>query len=85
MRWNDVSQFQFIVGNPPYITYSELAKDEQKYVKENFNTCVKGKFDYCYAFIEKSIKALAQDGNRDMLQCRDCLQRKHSVKRRYEV
>lgn len=62
MRWNDVSQFQFIVGNPPYITYSELAKDEQKYVKENFNTCVKGKFDYCYAFIEKSIKALAQDG-----------------------
>lgn len=62
LRWNDVSQFQFIVGNPPYITYSELAKDEQKYVKENFNTCVKGKFDYCYAFIEKSIKALAQDG-----------------------
>ena len=38
LRWNDVSQFQFIVGNPPYITYSELAKDEQKYVKENFNT-----------------------------------------------
>ena len=27
LRWNDVSQFQFIVGNPPYITYSELAKD----------------------------------------------------------
>lgn len=62
LRWNDVSRFQFIVGNPPYITYSELEKDEQKYVKENFNTCVKGKFDYCYAFIEKSIKALAQDG-----------------------
>ena len=62
MRWNNVSQFQFIVGNPPYITYSELAKDEQNYVKKNFNTCVKGKFDYCYAFIEKSIGALAQDG-----------------------
>lgn len=62
LRWNDVLQFQFIVGNPPYITYSELAKDEQKYVKKNFNTCVKGKFDYCYAFIEKSIEALAQDG-----------------------
>ena len=62
LRWNDVSQFQFIVGNPPYITYSELAKDEQKYVKENFNTCVKGKFDYCYAFIENAIQYLDSNG-----------------------
>lgn len=62
LRWDDTLQFQFIVGNPPYITYSELAKSEQKYVRENFSTCVKGKFDYCYAFIEKSIKTLAQDG-----------------------
>ena len=62
LRWNVALQFQFIVGNPPYITYSELNKDEQKYVKETFETCVKGKFDYCYAFIEKSIKSLTQDG-----------------------
>jgi len=62
LRWDAMSQFQFIVGNPPYITYSELGKDEQKFVKENFETCVKGKFDYCYAFIEKSIKSLAPDG-----------------------
>lgn len=62
LRWNSGLQFQFIVGNPPYITYSELKKDEQEYVKENFQTCEKGKFDYCYAFIEKSIKSLAQDG-----------------------
>lgn len=62
LRWNATLQFQFIVGNPPYITYSELRKEEQRYVKENFATCVKGKFDYCYAFIEKSIKLLARDG-----------------------
>lgn len=62
LRWDEAIQFQFIVGNPPYITYSELKKDEQKYVKETFQTCEKGKFDYCYAFIEKSIKSLAQDG-----------------------
>lgn len=62
LRWDDTSDFQYIVGNPPYITYSELKKDEQKYVKETFETCEKGKFDYCYAFIEKSIKSLAQDG-----------------------
>lgn len=62
LRWDFALQFQFVVGNPPYITYSELKKDEQRYVKENFETCVKGKFDYCYAFIEKSIKSLAHDG-----------------------
>lgn len=62
LRWNETIQFQFIVGNPPYITYRELEADEQQYVKTTFETCVKGKFDYCYAFIEKSIKSLAQDG-----------------------
>lgn len=62
LRWNCTIRFQFVVGNPPYITYSELKKDEQKYVKENFQTCVKGKFDYCYAFIEKSIKSLTENG-----------------------
>lgn len=67
LRWNVALQFQFIVGNPPYITYSELKKNEQKYVKETFETCVKGKFDYCYAFIEKSIKSLAQDGKMSYL------------------
>lgn len=62
LRWNEACDFQFVVGNPPYITYSELDKDEQQYVKENFTTCEKGKFDYCYAFIEKSVRCLAKDG-----------------------
>ena len=62
LRWNVALQFQFIVGNPPYITYSELKKEEREFVKSSFETCAKGKFDYCYAFIEKSIKSLAQAG-----------------------
>ncbi len=62
LRWNENMIFEFIVGNPPYITYSELKKEEQRYVKENFITCQKGKFDYCYAFIEKGIQSLTQDG-----------------------
>lgn len=67
LRWNLTQQFQFIVGNPPYITYSELKKEEQQYVKSEFATCVKGKFDYCYAFIEKSIKSLAKNGKMSYL------------------
>lgn len=67
LRWKVAVKFQFIIGNPPYITYRELTKDEQEYVKKNFNTCVKGKFDYCYAFIEKSINELSQDGKMSYL------------------
>lgn len=67
LRWDEDIQFQYIVGNPPYITYSELKKKEQLYLKNNFETCVNGKFDYCYAFIEKSIKSLADDGKMSYL------------------
>lgn len=55
-------QFDFIVGNPPYIAYSDLPGEVQEYVKRHFETCRKGKFDYCYAFIEKSYKLLSAGG-----------------------
>lgn len=67
LKWDTTIKFQYIVGNPPYITYSELKEEEQTFVKSNFTTCVKGKFDYCYAFIEKSIKSLANDGKMSYL------------------
>lgn len=55
-------KFSYIVGNPPYITYSEIHREEREYVKENFITCQEGKFDYCYAFIEKSLLSLKRNG-----------------------
>ena len=67
LKLNTDIKFQYIVGNPPYITYSELKEEEQLFVKNNFVTCVKGKFDYCYAFIEKSIKSLSNDGKMSYL------------------
>ena len=48
-------RFDFIVGNPPYITYQELNNLDRIFLKNNFISCKKGKFDYCYAFIEKSL------------------------------
>lgn len=53
LKWEPDRKFDFIVGNPPYITYQELDEENRSYVRNNFITCEKGKFDYCYAFIEK--------------------------------
>lgn len=55
-------QFDFIVGNPPYITYSELSLTERVFLKKTYETCKQGKFDYCYAFIEHSINSLSNKG-----------------------
>ncbi len=55
-------KFQFIIGNPPYITYRNLDIATRKFLKENFKVCSKGTPDYYYAFIELSIKMLSEDG-----------------------
>lgn len=55
LRYNLKMRFDFIVGNPPYITYQELNNMDRSFLKNNFSSCKKGKFDYCYAFIEKSL------------------------------
>jgi methylase of polypeptide subunit release factors len=54
--------YDFIIGNPPYIAYPDLDEETRKYVRDNFKTCKKGKFDYCYAFIEKSYELLTNGG-----------------------
>lgn len=56
------NKFDYIVGNPPYITYHDLTIEQREYVKDNFISCQEGRFDYCYAFIEKSIKSLSATG-----------------------
>jgi len=67
LRWKCTERFQFVVGNPPYITYQELSEKERSFVRKKFETCEKGKFDYCYAFIEKSIDCLDCDGKMSYL------------------
>lgn len=62
LKWEEKIQFEFVIGNPPYITYSELKPSVQKYLKKHFKSCKVGKFDYCYAFIEKSLESLSQNG-----------------------
>lgn len=65
--WKPEIKFSYIIGNPPYITYSEIKKNARKDLKNNFISCSKGKFDYCYAFIEKSINELEDNGKMSYL------------------
>ena len=62
LKMEDRGRYDFIVGNPPYITYSELKEEDQEYLRKRFSSCKKGKVDYCYAFLEKSLDSLSADG-----------------------
>ncbi len=66
--WGDILtrpfkiKFDYIVGNPPYISYQNLEEEVREYIKREYSTCRKGKPDYCYAFIENAIQYLAVGG-----------------------
>ncbi|PJN89653.1 DNA methyltransferase [Bacillus sp. mrc49] len=62
LRYDLEGKMDFIVGNPPYIMYQGLNLEDRVFIKQNFTSCCQGKFDYCYAFIEKSIKELSNIG-----------------------
>ena len=62
LKSKDAVKYDFIVGNPPYITYSEMEEETRVFLKRDFLSCKKGKYDYCYAFIEKGINSLSSTG-----------------------
>lgn len=55
-------KFDYIVGNPPYISYANIDFKNRSFIRDNFESCKKGKFDYCYPFIELSLKYLNNSG-----------------------
>ena len=55
-------EFSYVLGNPPYIVYRDIEKREREYLQSHFESCKEGKFDYYYAFIEKSIRNLEENG-----------------------
>jgi methylase of polypeptide subunit release factors len=61
LEYNQQIEADYIVGNPPYLTYRDLDMCEREFLKTRFNACAHGKFDYCYAFIEKSIEDLKKE------------------------
>lgn len=55
-------KFDFVIGNPPYISYKEMDNDSRINLRTQFESCSIGKFDYCYAFIELGIRYLKNNG-----------------------
>lgn len=54
--------YDFIVGNPPYLSYWDLPEGERFYLKGKYTSCNNGAFDYCFAFIEEAIGQLSENG-----------------------
>lgn len=57
----DIS-FDYIVGNPPYISYKDMSINLREILRKKYKSCQKGKYDYYYAFIEESLKLLRKGG-----------------------
>jgi hypothetical protein len=62
LTWQTNYRFDYIIGNPPYINYKDIDEDSKQFIRETFSSCSNGKFDYCYAFIERSISLLTPTG-----------------------
>lgn len=89
VRWNVLEQdylrcnqesYDYIIGNPPYITYHDLSEEQRAFVKETFDTCKEGRFDYCYAFIEAGIRDLSKNGKLAYLIPYGVIRNKHAEK-----
>ncbi len=55
-------KFDFIVGNPPYIRIQHLDVKQRKVVQTQFKFCNSGATDIFIAFIELSLKLIADEG-----------------------
>lgn len=64
-NWNEVfkvDKYDFIVGNPPYYNTHDMTKELQIFLKNNFSTTQKGSYNIFYAFIEKAMDYISDDG-----------------------
>lgn len=72
VRWNIYNRdslrepfpgkYDFVIGNPPYLSYWDLPEKERSYLKRKYTSCNSGAFDYCFAFIEEAIGQLSENG-----------------------
>jgi len=59
---NKSPEFDFIVGNPPYIRIQHLDLEQREYIQENYDFCKSGSTDVYVAFYELCINLLSKNG-----------------------
>ncbi len=57
-----VNNFDFIIGNPPYVNTHDMSKETSIFLKNNFVTTQKGVYNIFYAFIEHGLKFIGEEG-----------------------
>lgn len=58
----DVVNFDYIVGNPPYIRIQHLENDQRMHIQKNYHFCQSGSTDIYIAFFELCYYLLSKDG-----------------------
>lgn len=58
-----VNKIDYVIGNPPYVNPHGINEEYAKYIKQSFETTKSGTFNLYYAFIEKSISYISENGN----------------------
>ena len=53
--------FDYVIGNPPYVAITRLSSEEKNRYRERFNGAV-GRFDLYLLFFEHAVRALANKG-----------------------
>jgi len=62
----DVGEFDYIVGNPPYVPIEDLNEDEKQRYRATFDTAV-GRFDLYLLFFERALNLLSTAGTLSFL------------------
>lgn len=59
-KWN--SEFDSVVGNPPYVKFQDLSEENRTYLTKNWTSIDGGTFNLYFAFFELGHKLLTQTG-----------------------
>jgi adenine-specific DNA-methyltransferase len=58
----EAQQFDFIVGNPPYIRIQHLAEDQRRFIQRHYRFCQSGSTDIYIAFYELAFHLISPEG-----------------------
>ena len=58
---SELTGFDLIIGNPPYVQIKHIAETDRNYFKQTFSSAV-GRFDLYFLFFEHSLKKLTSGG-----------------------